>query len=162
MSLQISPVFTEQSQRYVKSMKPFTMERGNPLWKDNRVPHSCQAWSRQKCLWIVMTVLKKIFYCNSMENELKSYHNKTNWANLVWMQDFWLLLKSDNTSWPKTLQSSHNLQIQWLVVNAHCQETKEHRDRKVGSKGTPRLGPYWKLQPVACTVSTELRSALCL
>ena len=30
------------------------------------------------CLWIVMTVLAKIFYCNNMENELKSYHNKTN------------------------------------------------------------------------------------
>ena len=31
-----------------------------------------------KCLWIVMTLLTKIFYCNSMKNELKSYHNKTN------------------------------------------------------------------------------------
>ena len=98
----------------------------------------------------------------NMDNELKSYLNRTNWANLVWMQDFWLLLKSDNTSWPETLQNSHNSQMQWLVVSTHCQETKKHRNRKAGSKGTPRLGPYWKLQPVACTVSTELRSALCL
>ena len=57
---------------------PCTMERSNPLWEDNRIPHSCQAWSRQKCLWIVMNLLVKIFFCNNMENELKSYHNKTN------------------------------------------------------------------------------------
>ena len=30
----------------------------------------------------------KIFYCDSMENELKSCHNKTNCANFVWTQDF--------------------------------------------------------------------------
>ena len=78
LSLQTSSVFTEQSRRYVKSMNPFTRERGDPLWEGNRVHHSCQAWARQKCLWIVMTLLAKIFYCNNMENELKSYHNKTN------------------------------------------------------------------------------------
>ena len=33
--------------------------------------------TRQTCFWIVITVLTKIFYCNSMENELKSYLNKT-------------------------------------------------------------------------------------
>ena len=27
--------------------------------------------------WIVMTWFEKIFYCSNMENELKSYHNKT-------------------------------------------------------------------------------------
>ena len=57
-------------------------ERRDPLWRSNQVPHSCWVWSRQKYLWIVMTRLTKIFYCNHMENELKSYHNKTNWANL--------------------------------------------------------------------------------
>ena len=44
----------------------------------------------------------------------------------------------------------------------HCQETKKHRNQKVGSEETPKLDPYWKLQLVACTVSTELRSELCL
>ena len=33
------------------------------------------------------TVLTKTFYCRNTENELKSYHNKTNWAHFVWMQD---------------------------------------------------------------------------
>ena len=47
-------------------------------------------------------------------------------------------------------------------VNTPCQETKIHLNQKVGSEGTPKLDPYWKLQLVACTVSTELRSELCL
>ena len=34
--------------------------------------------SRQKYFWIVMTQRIKIFYCNNMENELKSCHNKIN------------------------------------------------------------------------------------
>ena len=38
----------------------------------------------------------------------------------------------------------------------------ERHNQKDGSKGTPKLDPYWKLRPVACTVSTELRSELCL
>ena len=62
----------------------------------------------------------------------------------------------------KVLQNSHNSQMQWPVVNTLCQETKKHMNRKVGSEGTPKLGPYWKLQPVACKVKMELRSELCL
>ena len=34
-------VFTEQSQRFVKSTKPFATDRGNPLSDRNQVPHSC-------------------------------------------------------------------------------------------------------------------------
>ena len=59
--LLIISVFTEQSQKCVKNTKPFTIVRGNPLWQDNRVPYSCKDWSRQKCLWIVITVPTKIF-----------------------------------------------------------------------------------------------------
>ena len=39
---------------------------------------SCSVPSRQKFLWKVMTQQIKIFYCNNMENELKSCHNKIN------------------------------------------------------------------------------------
>ena len=50
---------------------------------------------------------------------------------------------------------------------AACREytlprNEEASQPKVGPKGTPNLDPYWKLQPFGCTVSTELRSALCL
>ena len=33
----------------MKYLKPFTIERSNPLWEDNRVLHSCQTRSKQKC-----------------------------------------------------------------------------------------------------------------
>ena len=47
-------------------------------------------------------------------------------------------------------------------VSTLCQEMKKHHNQKDGSKGTPKLDPYWKLQPVACKVNMELRSELCL
>ena len=68
-----------------------------------------------------------------------------------------MLLKLDNTSGRKTLQISDNF-MQWPVVNALFQEKKKHHNQKDGSKGTPKLDPCWKLQPVTCTVSMELRS----
>ena len=43
-----------------------------------------------------------------------------------------------------------------------CQETKVYLNHKVGSEGTPRLDPYWKLQPVACKVNMEWKSKLSL
>ena len=101
------------------------------------------------------------FYCYNMENELRSCHNKTNWVNSAWMQDFWVLLRMDSISWRKTLEISHNL-IQWPVVNTLFQEKTEHHNRKDGSKGTPKLGPYWKLQLVAYKVNMEWRSELSL
>ena len=48
--------------------------------------------------------------------------------------------------------------VQWHVVNTLFQEMKSHHNQKDGSKGTPKLGPYQKLQPVTCTVNMELRS----
>ena len=43
-------------------------------------------------------------------------------------------------------------------MNTLFQEKTEHHNQKDGSKGTQRLGPYWKLQPVICMVSMELTS----
>ena len=50
--------------------------------------------------------------------------------------------------------------IQWPFVNTLFQEKIQHHNRKAGSKETPKLGPYWKVQPVICTVNMELRSEL--
>ena len=99
---------------------------------------------------------------NNVENELKIYHKKTNWANFVLMQDSWLQLNLDIISWRKTMQNSHNSRMQWHVVSTTCQETKIHLNSKAGSEGTPKLGLYWKLQIVACKVNIELRSESCL
>ena len=108
-----------------------------------------------------MTQWIKIFYCSNLENELRSCHNKTDWANCVRMQDFWLLLKSDSISWRKTLRNSHNF-MQWRVVNTLFQGKKKHHNQKDWSKGTPRLGLGWKSQSVTCTVNMELKLELCL
>ena len=59
----------------------------------------------------------------------------------------------------RTKDTAEFLQFhEWPVVNTLCQEKKEHHNQKDGSKGTPRLDPYWKLQLVICMVSMELRS----
>ena len=52
--------------------------------------------------------------------------------------------------------------MQWLVMSTPSQETKIYLNQKVGSKGTPIFGPYWKLQRVAYKVNKELRSELSL
>ena len=71
-----------------------------------------------------------------------------------------MLLNSDSISWRNILQNSHNSQMQWLVVSTLCQEMKKHLDRKIGSEGTPKLGPYWKLQFVACKEIWSWRSGI--
>ena len=78
------------------------------------------------------------------------------------MQDSWLQLQLDNISWRKTLKNSHNSQIQGIVVSTLCQETKFYLNLNVGSEGTPKLVPCWKLQPVAYKVNMEWKSELSL
>ena len=119
----------------------FMIERGNPSWEDSRVPRLCQAWSTQTFRWIMIIMLTKIFYCTDTENELKSYHNKTDWLNFVWMQDSWMLLKSDSISWRKILQNSHNSQMQWFVVSTLCQEMKKHLNEKGRIRGNTKIVP---------------------
>ena len=104
----------------------------------------------------------KEFPLQKYGERIEKLSQQADWVNSVWMQDSWLQLKSDSTSWRRILQNFHNSQMQWLVVSTRCQEMKKHLNQKVGSEGTPKLGPYWKLQPVACEVNMELRSELSL
>ena len=64
------PCYESIVQEGAKNAKLFAIERGNPVCVGNRVLHLCQARSRQKCFWIVMTSLEKIFHCKNMVNEL--------------------------------------------------------------------------------------------
>ena len=99
-----SSVFTEQSRRCVKNVNPFTIDQGDlTKWWDNQL---CSARSGQKFLWIVMTQRINICFCNNMKNELRRYHNKTNWVNSVRMQDFLVLLRIDSISWRKAQEIS--------------------------------------------------------
>ena len=101
-----------------------------------------------------MTLNKKID-CKSTKNEWKGSHNKIVWFKFVLMQDSWQQLESDSTSWQKTLKNSHNLQNQWLVVSALCQEVNNYLTRKVGFEGTPKLGSTTSF--LQCEYGVEIR-----
>ena len=77
------------------------------------------------------------------------------------MRDSWKQLKSDSTSWQRTLKNSHKPQNQWHVVSTLCQE-KNDLIIKIGFEGTPKLGPCQKSQPATCKVNMEWKSELCL
>ena len=153
--LLISSVSTEQSQICVMNTVLVKQERGDLCWQNNLT----RCLSQQVCWWKHLhfrpKILRKKIYCKSTKNEWKGSHNKIVWLKFVLMQDSWQQLKSDSTSWQRTLNSSHNLQNQWLVVSTLCQEMKNHLNRKVGFEGIPKLDPCWKSQPVTCKVNTE-------
>ena len=69
------------------------------------------------------------------------------------MQDSWLQLKSDSISWRKTLQNSHNSQIQWPVVSTPCQETKNHLNQKGWIRGNTKIGPV--LEVTTCCLKNS-------
>ena len=48
----------------------------------------------------------------------------------------------------------------WYVLSTLYHETKNQLSRKVGFEGTPKLGPYWKSQPVTCKVNLEWKLEL--
>ena len=75
-----------------------------------------------------------------MKNELRSCHNKINWVNSVWTQDFWVLWRMDSVSWRKTLEIWHN-SIQWLVVNTLFQEEESTSQPKGWIQGDTIIGP---------------------
>ena len=120
---------------------------GDPLWKDSRV--------KTNILLNDDPAHEEFLLQKDTKNELKSYHNKIEWFKFVLMQDSWQRLTSDSTPWQKTLNSSHNLQNQWLVVSTLCREMKTYLTRKVGFEGTPKLGPYWKSQTASLKVNME-------
>ena len=135
---------------------------------ENPITRKDPLWGEQSSSSFVPTVINtnvilrtKNYYCKDLENELESYHNKTNWANFGRMQDSWMLLKSDSISWLKTLEIWHNF-MQWLVVNTLFQGQMVHHNQEDGSRKTRKLDPCWKLRPVAYKVNTGLKSELSL
>ena len=88
-----------------------------------------------------MILNKKNINCKDIENELKSYHNKTGWANFVWMQDFWMLLKSDSTSWQK--DTAEFSQFTDAVACREYTLTREEgaSEPKGWIRGSTKIGP---------------------
>ena len=54
---------------------------------DKVMDQLCSVKSRQKFLWRMTALHIKTFYCSSMKNELRGFHNKIKWVIFVWMQD---------------------------------------------------------------------------
>ena len=82
-------------------------------------------------------IVRKDLLLQQCENELKSYHNETNWANFVWMRDFGVLLRMDSISWRKTLEKFRAMA---------CREYTQPRDEgapqpKGWIQGNTKIGP---------------------
>ena len=150
--------FAEQSRKYVKTMNFQKIERANPLWDDSRVFHSCQEWSRQTCLWTVMTSLTKIFHWRNTENELKS------WSQQDKIEQILCGCKILECCWNQTIfhDRGHWRCFHNFFEPVECREytsprETKHLNRKIGFEWMPKLGPCWRSQLVAYKVNIELR-----
>ena len=91
-----------------------------------------------------------------------SVMKRTNWIVITTRQSeqilYWCRIRGH--SWSRTvLHDERHCRIptihryQWLVVNSFFLEMKNRLIWKVGFKGTPKLGPFWKSQPVTYKVN---------
>ena len=147
----INSVTTEQLQTCVKNLNPITIDLGNLIcWWDNQL-----SWvkSRQKFFWIMTSHHTRIFHCNDMKGELRGFHNKTNWVNFAWIQDWKMLLKLDSISWPKTLK---NNSFRGLVVNTLFQEVNGSSQPKGCIQGSTKIGPVLEVTTSCLYGKTEL------
>ena len=97
----------------------------------------------------------RIFHCNDMKGELRGFHNKTNWVNFAWIQDWKVLLKLDSISWPKTLK---NNSFRGLVVNTLFQEVNGSSQPKGCIQGSTKIGPVLEVTTSCLYGKTELKS----
>ena len=109
-------------------MNPVTIEGGYPLWEDNRVHCSCQVWSRQTYLWMM-------YWCRipNYSSSRTILHDKGHWRVLT-------IHRISAMSWVHFAK-------RWKII------WPERLD-----SGNTKIGPVWKLQPVACKVSMEWKS----
>ena len=105
---------------------------------------------------------QKIFCCNSMENELKSYHNKTNWATFC--MDAGFLNVVEIGQYFMTKDTAEFSQFHAVACSEYTLPRDEGTSEPKGwIRGNTKIGHrVGKLQLVVCMVSTELRSELCL
>ena len=95
--LVISSVSTEQFQVCVRNTVPVKPVRGDPYWQSNLTHCSCQVRWRHTYPWPMILHNRKKIYCKDIENELKSYHNKIEWAKIF----YWCRIPDH--SWSRTV-----------------------------------------------------------
>ena len=136
--LLISSVSTEQSQICVMNTVPVKQERWDPCWQDNVTHCSSQQDCCYQHLHFQLKFLHKKVYCKSTMNEWKA---KPCDQKLYWCRIFWQQLRSDSTSWQRTLKSSHN-----FAESVACREYTLPRDEKSSDpngciRGNTKIGP---------------------
>ena len=142
--LQISSVFTGQSQKCVKNRKPFTDRTEQP-----RCGRTIELLIRSKRdqdrsafgLWWPCSQRSSI--ANNIENELKSYHNKTDKVNFVWKQDSWMMLKSDSIHDERHWRFN-SIQYSGLSWIHHSERRFNITTERMDPREHQNWGPYWK------------------
>ena len=88
----------------------------------------------------------------SQQDRLSKFCTDTGFLNVVEVGQYFMTKDTEEFS-----QFTDSVACREYILP---RETKKHLNRKVGSEGTPKLGPYWKLQPVACKVNMEWKLEL--
>ena len=129
-----------------------------PLVGRQSSSHLCQAWSRQKCFWIVMTVLSKIFFCNYMENELKSYSHQDKLSKYFVDAGFLTTVEVGQSFMTKDTEK-----FSQFTDSVACREYTLPRDEEASEpkgwiRGNTKLGPV--LEVAICCLHGVLRQHL--
>ena len=138
--LQTNSVFTEQAQRYVKSMNPFTRERGDPFWWDNQITRSFSVPSRQKFLWRMIIQHIRIFVQQHEERTEKlSQQDKLNKFRL----DAGFLSVVENGQHFMTKDGADLSQFQAIVCREYIlpRENEAASQPKGWIQGNTKIGP---------------------
>ena len=158
----ISSAFTEQSQKCVKKMNPFMMERRKfvvgrqssssfvPSMIKTNMPLNDDDPTHQEFLFQKYGErIKKL----SQQDKSSKFCMDAGFLNVV--------------EFGKNFMTKDTQEFSQFTDAVACRECTSPRDEDLSEpKGwcgwTPKLDPYWKLQLVAYKVNMELRSELCL
>ena len=128
--LQISSVFTEQSQTFVKNVNLLHDRSGQ---FDMVMGQSIVLWNQDRSSFGEFNdPVNQNFYWNNLKNDLKVFHRLTEWVNFAWMKD-WEVFCWDLTVFHYYRQW-RTIFMQRLVVNTFFQEGTDHHNLKDGSR----------------------------
>ena len=129
-----------QSQKCVNNTNLVTMERRDPLWEDNLVHRSCQVWSRQTYLRM-MILYTQNFYCKEKENELKKFSQQDRLSKLVTDAEFLAAVEVGQYFMTKDTE-----EFSQLTDSVACREYTMPRDAEASEpkgwiRGNTKIGP---------------------
>ena len=104
-----------------------------------------------------MTQRIKLFYCSNMENELKSYHNKTNLSKFC--MDAGFLNVVEIGQYFMTKDTAEFSQFHAVACRKSTLPREEEASQSKGwIQGNTKTGPVLEVATCCLHVSTELRS----